>query len=117
MSVTLDDVLAYLGSAVAARYVDAGSDPVTYSQVQDAIDAETDAQLGKVAYPVDDNDDPVAAPALDEALKRRVARNLSMRSLPLSLQGQGTEFGPVRVGGTDPEVRRLEARYRRTVVG
>ena len=53
--------------------------------------------------------------ALAEALKRRVARNLAMRNLPLGVQMD--ETGGTRMGSSDPEVRRLEAPYRRLVVG
>lgn len=52
---------------------------------------------------------------LAEALKRRVARNLAMRSLPLGVQSD--ELGATRVGSVDPEVRRLEGPYRRLAVG
>jgi hypothetical protein len=58
-------------------------------------------------------------PALLEALCRRVAHNLAVRALPLGLQatiGDGAALA-TRVGGTDAEVRRLEAPYRKLVVG
>lgn len=47
--------------------------------------------------------------ALAEALCRRVSRNLAMRNLPLGVVMD--EAGATRIGSTDPEVRRLEARY------
>jgi hypothetical protein len=55
---------------------------------------------------------------LVEALCRRVARNLAMRALPLAVQMSNTDMGAVatRLGSSDPEVRRLEAPYRRLVV-
>lgn len=53
--------------------------------------------------------------ALAEALKRRVARNLAMKGLPIGVQTN--EFGSTSIGSTDPEVRRLEAPYRRMRVG
>lgn len=57
---------------------------------------------------------PYAHP-LAEAIYRRVARNLAMRALPLGVQSD--EFGSTYLGGNDPEVRRLEGHYRRTVMG
>lgn len=57
---------------------------------------------------------PYAAP-LAEALYRRVQRALAMRNLPLGVQMDAE--GGIRVGSNDPEVRRLEAPYRRLVVG
>lgn len=52
--------------------------------------------------------------ALAAALVRRCARALAMRNLPLGVTLDETA---VRVGSTDPEVRRLEAPYRRLVIG
>lgn len=59
--------------------------------------------------------DPLSA-ALFEALCRRVHRNLAMRAIPLGVQETGDGVG-VRLGSNDPEVRRLEAPYRKTAVG
>ncbi|MFT4189847.1 MAG: hypothetical protein QM621_14880 [Aeromicrobium sp.] len=55
------------------------------------------------------------APPLAEALLRRVSRNLAMRGLPLGVMSD--EMGSTRVGGNDPEVRRLEGPYRKRVCG
>ncbi|GAA5153831.1 hypothetical protein GCM10023340_36440 [Nocardioides marinquilinus] len=52
---------------------------------------------------------------LNAALVRRVRRHLAMDPLPLGVLVD--EVGGTRVGSTDPEVRRLEAPYRRVVVG
>lgn len=56
---------------------------------------------------------------LVEALYRRVAHTLALRALPLGFQATVSEGGVATnsVGGTDAEVRRLEAPYRRLVVG
>jgi hypothetical protein len=53
-------------------------------------------------------------PDLIEALYRRVAHNLALRSNPLGVSLAESEFGStqLRVGGGDAEVRRLEAPYR-----
>lgn len=53
--------------------------------------------------------------ALAAALMRRVARNLAMKSVPLGVQADGLG-GTLRLSSTDPEVRRLEAPYRRLKV-
>lgn len=51
------------------------------------------------------------------ALKRRVARNLALKGLPLAVLQGDAESGPLVLPGRDPEVRRLEGRARRLVVG
>lgn len=94
------DVVEYLGATSH-----------TSDQIQGALDAEAAAQravcrVGAV-YP----------PDLREALLRRVQRNLAMRQLPLAVPQGDAEIGPSFVPGRDPEVRRLEAPYRRLVVG
>lgn len=58
--------------------------------------------------------EPYNAP-LASALVRRVSRSLAMRNLPLGVLMD--ETGATRVGSVDPEVRRLEAPYRKVVVG
>lgn len=52
--------------------------------------------------------------ALAQALIRRVARARAMKNVPLGVQMD--ESGGIRLGSTDPEVRRLEAPYRRVVL-
>jgi hypothetical protein len=98
----LEAVAAYLGE----------SSSWTEDQVTEALAAETAAQAAACTI-------PTAWPAdLTEALKRRVARNLAMRALPLGAQASISEVG---VGtfrpGSDSEVRRLEAPHRRHPVG
>jgi hypothetical protein len=97
---TVSEVRAYLGVAVSH----------TDEVLTDALDAESAAQarvcrVDEANYPAD----------LRQALMRRIARNLSMRRLPLGVQTD--ETGGYRIGATDPEVRRLEAPHRRVVVG
>ena len=97
----LANVLAYLGE-----------DSHTAQEVQDALDAETAAQRRRCRIP------PTYPEDLGEALRRRVARNLAARAVPVaqftSFEGGGTSS---RVPTTDPEIVRLEAPYRRLVVG
>jgi hypothetical protein len=99
----LEAVAAYLGDASSW----------TEDQVTEALAAETAAQAAACTIPL------TTWPAdLTEALKRRVARNLAMRALPLGAQASISEVG---VGtfrpGSDSEVRRLEAPHRRHPVG
>lgn len=71
-------------------------------------DAEVAAQASRCRV------DPYNA-ALAAALVRRVSRALAMRNLPLAVLQD--EAGATRLGSADPEVRRLEAPYRRVVIG
>lgn len=97
----LAEVKTYLGDVSA-------SDP----ELQDALDAEAAAQRARCRVPSEYPDD------LRQALLRRVARNLAARSVPVasftSFEGGQTA---TRVPGVDPEVKRLEAPYRRRTVG
>lgn len=101
MTVTVDQVRDYDKSLTGH----------TDATIQGAIDAETSAQAGKCRIA-----DPVPAD-LDEALKRRVVRNLAMRKLPLAMAQGDADSGPIMLPGNDPEVRRLEAPYRKLVMG
>jgi len=97
----LDAVTAYLGETSAAD-----------EDIQDALDAETAAQAARCRIP------QVYPADLAQALKRRVARNLAARSVPVatftSFEGGGTS---ARVPTVDAEIARLEAPYRRRTVG
>lgn len=96
----LDEVKGYLGAT-----------STTDAEIQDALDAETEAQRKLCDVPADYPAD------LRQALKRRVARNLAARAVPVAqfstFEGGATS---TRVPQTDPEVVRLEAPYRRVVV-
>jgi len=101
VAVTLVEVKAYLGDS---SWTDA--------EIQGALAAETAAQANRCKIP-----DPLPAD-LAEALKRRVARNLAARAVPLqefSVFDSGATVQ--RVTRTDPEVVRLEAPYRKLVMG
>lgn len=97
--------------------------PASYSneQIDSALATEIAAQAAVVRFPADPAlpAEPLPYPAdLEEALLRRVQRLLEMRSKPLGYQDTMTEFGvsATRVG-PDPEIRRLEAPYRKLVIG
>ncbi|MFI6329860.1 hypothetical protein ACIBBG_16355 [Micromonospora chersina] len=93
-------VVAYLGATSH-----------TTEELQSALDAEAAAQRAvcrvRAVYPAD----------LREALLRRVARNLEMRGLLLTMAQGDAEVSVSILPGTDPEVRRLEAPYRPVVFG
>jgi hypothetical protein len=72
-----------------------------------AFGVDPAAPAAPVAYPTD----------LAEAVCRRVARNLALRGIPLAVLQGDTETGPTVLPGRDPEVRRLEAPYRRLPAG
>jgi hypothetical protein len=94
----LSAVTAYLGEDCS----------YTSEEISDALDAETAAQAARCIIPVDYPHD------LGQALKRRVARNLAARSVPVaqftSYEGGATA---TRVTRYDAEVTRLEAPYLR----
>lgn len=102
---TVTDVMDYLGDT-----------SWTEAQVETALLAEIEAQARVVRFPAEAVDYPAD---LAEALFRRVAANLAVRALPLGVQATMSEMAvsQVRVGGGDREVRRLEAPWRRLVVG
>lgn len=85
-----------------------------------ALAAETEAQSRVCTIAPEWLTEEGAYPAdLAEALCRRVAHNLALRALPLGVQTTLTDgaVAATRVGGSDAEVRRLEAPYRRLVLG
>jgi hypothetical protein len=97
----VDDVRAYLGES-ADQYDDA--------EIDGALAAERQRQRDACTIPAR------YTAALREALMRRVQRNLAMRLLPLALQSDN-DGTAVRLGGDDPIVRSIEARYPKMVTG
>lgn len=108
----LPDLKAYLGQAG-----EAWSDEV----LSGALVTERSAQAARCRIPVDpeiEGETFVYPAELDEALFRRVARNLAIRGLPLGVQASISEAAvAVTRIGDDAEIRRLEAPYRKRVVG
>ncbi len=96
-----EDVLAYLGASTSA----------TVAEVADAMEAEIWAQRRVCRVPVP------YPPDLAQALKRRVARNLAARMVPVAsftaFEGGSTS---ARVPQTDAEIRRFEAPFRKLPV-
>ncbi len=102
---TLSDVLAYLGDEVSADDAKVGA----------ALAAEKAVQARRCTVPADD---AVWPADLAEALLRRVHRNIVLRGLPLGLTTNMTDAAvAVTRVGQDAEVLRLEAPFRRWLVG
>lgn len=98
---TTDDIADYLREDAASWGV---------GDLAGALAAEAAAQRAMCRVGAQYPDD------LREALLRRVARNLAMRSLPLAAPAGDAEV-PRFLPRRDPEVGRLEAPYRRMTVG
>lgn len=114
------DFTAYVAATVAGADMPAiadldeylGTHSFTDDQLTDALDAEAAAQRKACRVPAAYSAD------LRQALLRRCARNLAFRRVPLSvLQGDADAGTTNAYPGRDPEVRRLEAPYRRLPVG
>lgn len=111
---TVEGAIEYLADSASQWDVEA---------VTAAFNTEVQAQMNRCRIPVDLTDPLVPVylyPAdLIEAAYRRVAANLANRALPLGVQSAISEGGVgfARTGGGDREVARLEAPYRRLVVG
>lgn len=96
---------------VAALVAYMGDTSFSEEELADALAAEAAAQRKAIAVPAAYGAD------LANALCRRAQRNLAMRGLPLALP-QSDEGGSLPyLPGRDPEVRRLEAPYRRIGIG
>jgi hypothetical protein len=80
-------------------------------QIAQALAAESAAQRARLKPSAIYGDD------IREALFRRVTCNLARRGLPLGVQSGDSDRGPLVVPLRDPEVRRLEAPYRKLVIG
>lgn len=102
---TLDEVRAWI--QVPATVLDD-------VQLQNVLDGETAIQAAVCSVPVD----PEPLPAeLVQALYRRVARVVRLRSLPTGMVGDSDEFGPIQAARRDAEIDRLEAVHRVPVLG
>lgn len=105
----LSDLQTYLTSTLASKIGEA--------VLSDVLDAEIADQAARIrpVYRLAVTNWEAFAPALREAVMRRCCRNLAMRKLPLGISE--TEANSIHIGSSDPEIRRLEAPYRRMPVG
>ncbi|WP_406046580.1 hypothetical protein [Kribbella sp. NBC_00889] len=100
---TLQEVTNYLGETSA-----------TVEQITDALAAEQADQANRCRVPADADPWPAS---LSQALKRRVARNLALRGLPIAVLQGDSESGSLVLPGSDPEVRRFEGPHRKRAFG
>ena len=91
-----------------------GETSATADEIADALAAEKADQGNRCKVPADTDPWPES---LTQALKRRVARNLALRGLPIAVLQGDSESGPMVLPGSDPEVRRFEAPHRRRKFG
>lgn len=78
------------------------------------LDAQRADQNARCASP----DTPEAVAALDQALLRRVQREVAARTLPLGMVGlDAAEYGPQRLPYFDSLVEEHERAYRLAVLG
>lgn len=94
-----------------ALYLKGAASSFTQQDMQDRLDSEMEHQQGKCGVRA------VFPEPLRDALLRRVQRALAMRALPLATQQGDADGGSFLLPGNDPEVRRLEAPYRKLVCG
>jgi len=92
----INDVIQYLGPSSQHEPAD----------VLEALNAETAAQAAICRIGAE------FPPDLAEALKRRVARNLAMKALPLGLQASSESATATTRVGADAEIQRLEDPHR-----
>lgn len=107
MTVTAEDVHSYIsGKTFPNPWPDTDAGRQLRKEIEQALQAEQAAQWRTLnPYYLDSLD-------VEEALRRRVACNLARRALPLGVQM--TDVGGTRISTHDPEIRRLEAPYRKT---
>lgn len=107
---TVEEVTAYLDAR------DGASSSWDAAQVENAYNAELAQQRAHVRVQYFADDGALYTDDLAEALKRRVARNLALRGIPLAVL-QGEDSSPAFIPRKDPEVARLEGPYKKLVVG
>jgi hypothetical protein len=113
------DFTAYVTATVAGTAMPAISDVDAYLGQHSWTDDElTDALAAEASAQRDVCDVPAAYPdSLRQALLRRVARNLSMRALPLAVLRGDAEASSTYIPRLDAEVRRFEAPHRKLPIG
>lgn len=108
-----------LDLATVRAYVQVPATALSDEDLQRMIDASSDDQAQRCAWPeVDDAGQPLDRPAaLDQALLRRVQREIAARNLPLGMVGlDASEYGPERLPYFDALVEEHERAYRRQVL-
>lgn len=107
----MPDVAAIRSHLDGAGVTTSWSDEV----IAQTILTERAAQARICRVPFDDGPWPAD---LADALRRRIARNLCSRTLPLGFQATPTDGGVTALRlGWDIEIKRLESPFRRMVMG
>lgn len=110
--------LPYTGrpdTAACRAYLESIGQTYDDAEISNALNAEIGNQARVCRTPAEGAPFPSD---LAESLKRRVARNLLARSLPLGYQATITDVGvgSIRLGW-DAEIRRYEAPFRKVRIG
>jgi len=109
-----------LDLATVREYVRVPATALSDADLTRMIAACSDDQAQRCAWPdVDIDGQPIERPeTLDQALLRRVQREVAARNLPLGMVGlDATEYGPERLPYFDALVEEHERAYRRVVLG
>lgn len=95
------------------EYVQVPATALSDADLQRMLDGSSDDQAARCAWPSGER------PAtLDQALLRRVQREIAARNLPLGMVGlDASEYGPERLPYFDALIEEHERAYRRQVVG
>lgn len=102
---TLEDVRNWIGVPATV---------ISDAQLQTVVDGELEDQAKVCSVPPD----PEPLPSgLIQAIYRRVARVVRLRSLPTGMVGDSDEFGPIQAARWDAEIERLERTFRIPVLG
>jgi hypothetical protein len=105
-----------LDLALVREYVQVPATALSDEDLQRMIDASSDDQAQRCAWP--DEPDGARPATLDQALLRRVQREIAARNLPLGMVGlDASEYGPERLPYFDALVEEHERAYRRQVLG
>lgn len=108
MALTLEQVRAYVQVPATA---------LSDGDLQRMLDTCSDDQAQRCVWPGEDGTGDRPA-ALDQALLRRVQREIAARNLPLGMVGlDATEYGPASLNRFDSLVDEHEHAYRRVVLG
>ena len=103
-----------LDLAAVRGYLQVPATLLTDEDLQRMLDAATADQNARCIVPSDSE----GAAALDQALLRRVQREVAARNLPLGMVGlDGAEYGPSALAAYDALVEQHERAYRAQVLG
>jgi hypothetical protein len=100
--------------ATVRGYLQVPATLLTDADLTRMLDAARADQSARCTTPTD----PEGVAALDQALLRRVQREVAARNLPLGMVGlDGAEYGPSSLAAYDALVEQHERAYRTPVLG